>query len=236
MRTNALIPVAVTVAGLAATAAAVGTAGGASSPAPPTFSDPRTIDNPYMPLSKTKRCETGGENADGVKSRSVQTVLDAPKRFVIRGKAVDALVLRDEAFENGKRIEIALDYFAQDDAGTVHYLGESVQNISNGKVLDTKGTWLFGKDTDVTGVVMPANPKPDARFRAEDVPGITTESNRVEETGLRVKVGDKLYTGVLRTSEFIQPEGEVEYKLYAPGVGRIVEYDPDGRAELVGCR
>jgi len=222
----------------AVAAIVAGTAGGASQQAAsaPTFSNPRTIDNPYLPLSRFTRCEVRGADTDGTKTRSVQTVLRAPKRFVIGGRPVDALVIRDEAFEDGERIEIALDYFAQSDDGTVYYLGEDVKNIRNGKVVDTKGTWLFGKDTDVPGVVMPAQPKLDERFRSEDVPGITTESDKVEETGLRAKVGTRLYTNVIRTSEFIQPEGEVEYKLYAPGVGRIVEYEPEGRAELAGCR
>ena len=41
---------------------------------------------------------------------------------------------------------------------------------------------------------------------------------------------------MIRISEFIQPEGEVEHKLYAPGVGTIVEYAPDGRIAFAGCR
>ena len=41
---------------------------------------------------------------------------------------------------------------------------------------------------------------------------------------------------MIRVQEFIQPEGDVEYKLYAPGVGVITEYPPDGRTELAGCR
>jgi hypothetical protein len=45
-----------------------------------------------------------------------------------------------------------------------------------------------------------------------------------------------MYTNVIRIQEFIQPEGEIEYKLYAPGVGKIVEYPPGARAELVRCR
>src|SRR5262245_54438649 len=214
------------------------TACGASEPGAngPAFSDPRTIDNPYLPLSRFMRCEVRGADKDGTKTRSVQTVLRTPKRFVIAGRPVDALVIRDEAFEDSERVEIALDYFAQSDDGTVYYLGEDVENIRNGKVVDSEGSWLYGKDTDVPGVIMPTAPKLDARFRSEDVPGITTESDKVEETGLRAKVGAKLYTNVIRTSEFTQPEGDVEYKLYAPGVGRIVEYEPEGRAELVGCR
>ena len=41
---------------------------------------------------------------------------------------------------------------------------------------------------------------------------------------------------MIRIQEFVQPEGEAEYKLYAPGVGVIVEYPPDGRIAFAGCR
>lgn len=116
-----------------------------------------------------------------------------------------------------------------------YYLGEHVKNIENGKVVNTKGTWLLGQHTDVPGVAMPASPKLGDQFRFEDVPGITAESNRVEEVGMRAKANGTVYTDVIRISEFIQPEGEVGQKLYAPGVGKIFEYPPDGRAEFKGC-
>jgi hypothetical protein len=86
---------------------------------------------------------------------------------------------------------------------------------------------------------MPANPLLGAQWRFEDVPGITVESDRVEEVGLRARVraGGRLFTDVIRVQEFIQPEGDVEYKLYAPGTGLIAEYPPGGgRVVLRGCR
>jgi hypothetical protein len=43
-------------------------------------------------------------------------------------------------------------------------------------------------------------------------------------------------TDVIRIQEFIQPEGDVEYKTYAPGLGVIAEYPPDARVEHAGCR
>lgn len=92
-----------------------------------------------------------------------------------------------------------------------------------GKVVNHEGTWLLGKHTDVPGVAMPAHPKLGDQYRFEDVPGITAESNRVEEVGMRAKAGRTLYTGVIRIQEFIQPEGEIEYKLYGPGIGKIAE-------------
>jgi hypothetical protein len=94
------------------------------------------------------------------------------------------------------------------------------------------GSWLYGRDTDVLGVAMPADPQVGDQFRLEDVPGVTTESDRVEEAGMRARAGGRDFTGVIRIQEFVQRE----YKLYAPGTGVIVEYPPDGRIAFAGCR
>jgi hypothetical protein len=199
------------------------------------FSAPTTIDNPYLPLTKWRSCEMRGRQDDGTRERDVLKLLKRTRRFSIAGQSVPAVVIQDDAFEDGELIERTLDYFAQADDGTVHYLGEHVNNIRHGRVVNHHGSWLYGRDTDVLGVAMPPNPKLGDQWHLEDVPGITTESDRVEETGMRARAGGKLYTNVIRTQEFIQPEGEVEYKLYAPGVGVITEYPPDGRAVLQHC-
>ncbi len=158
------------------------------------------------------------------------------RAFDVEGERVEAVVIDDRAFEDGRLVERTFDYFAQANDGTVHYLGERVDNIRRGRVVDHHGSWLYGRHTDLLGVAMPASPTLGAQWRFEDVPGVTTESNRVEEVGMRVKVGGRLYRDVIRVQEFIQPEGDVEYKLYAPGVGLITEYPPDGRSALRRCR
>jgi hypothetical protein len=201
----------------------------------PGFSSPTTIDNPYLPLSKYKRCELRGRADDGTRERNTLTRLRRTRAFTVGEQRVEALIIRDRAYEDGRLVEDTLDYFAQADDGTVHYLGEHVDNIRRGRVVSHHGSWLYGRDTDVLGVIMPANPQVGDQWRSEDVPGITIESDRLEETGLRARAGGKLYTGVIRVSEFTQPEGEIEYKLYAPGVGLITEYPPDGRSVLHHC-
>jgi hypothetical protein len=45
-----------------------------------------------------------------------------------------------------------------------------------------------------------------------------------------------LLTAAATARRRVQPEGEVEYKLYAPAAGVIVEYAPDGRITLAGSR
>ena len=230
-------PTTLIVGGAAATlGVAAAFSGAQSAPPAPLFSDPTTIDNRYMPLTAKRRCELRGRADDGTRERNVVTVLDRTKRFDVGGQQVDAVVIRDAAYEDGKLVERTFDYFAQSDDGTVYYMGEDVDNIRRGKVVDHGGSWLYGRDTDVLGVAMPADPKVGDQYRFEDVPGITTESNRVEEAGMRARVAGRLFTGVIRIQEFIQPEGEIEYKLYAPEVGLIVEYPPDGRSALAGCR
>jgi hypothetical protein len=225
---------------IAGAAAALGTVAAVSAaqdpPAGPVFSHPATIDNRYLPLTAHRRCELRGRADDGTRERVVRTVLKRTKRFEIAGQRVDAAVIRDDAYEGGELVERTHDYFAQADDGTVHYLGEDVDNYRRGKVVNHRGSWLFGRDTDMLGVAMPANPKVGDQFRFEDVPGVTTESDRVEETGMRARVGGRDFTDVLRIQEFVQPEGEVEYKLYAPGTGVIVEYPPDARIVFAGCR
>ena len=200
------------------------------------FSTPRTIDNPYLPLTKFERCELRGTADDDTRERSVKTLLQETKPFEVAGTRIEAAVIRDNAYEDGKLVETTLDYYAQADDGTVYYLGEQVKNLKNGKVVDTHGTWLFGRDTDRMGVAMPTDPQPGDRYRFEDVPGVTVESNRVEERGLRAKVDGRIVDDVLRIQEFIQPEGDVEYKTYARGLGVIAEYPPGGQVTYAGCR
>jgi hypothetical protein len=198
----------------------------------PGFSQPTTIDNPYLPLSKFTRCELRGTLHDGTRERTVRRLLRRTRAFDVEGRRVEAAVIEDRAFEDGRLVERTFDYFAQGDDGAVYYMGEHVDNIRRGRVVNHRGSWLYGRHTDVLGVAMPANPALGAQWRFEDVPGVTTESNRVEETGLRMKIGRRLYTDVIRVSEFIQPEGDFEQKLYARGVGLIAEYPPDGRVVL----
>ena len=242
------------VVGLAAAAAALvvagdrgggqaAAAGGEPSPSAPTpgpdelpeFNEPGEIDNRYLPLTEFSRCVISGEADDGTKERSVRTLLERTKPFEIGGQRVEAAIILDRAFADGELVERTLDYFAQGDDGAVYYLGENVDNIENGVVVDHDGTWLYGHDTDVLGVAMPADPHLGQQYRFEDVPGVTIESNRVEELGLRADVAGERLEDVIRISEFIQPEGDIEHKLYAPDLGLIAEYPPDGSTELVGC-
>jgi hypothetical protein len=223
------------VAGVAAVLAAGGGAGAAAPAETTRFSNPRQIDNPYLPLTKFSRCELRGQE-EGTRGRVVRRLLDRTKAFEFGGSTVRAIVIEDRAFEDGELVERTLDYFAQADDGTVYYVGEDVDNYRNGKVVNHEGSWMYGRNTSKLGVAMPAGPQVGDRWRFEDVPGITVESDRVVAKLPRVRVGGKTYREVIRVRERSQPQKEIEYKLYARGTGLIREVPPDGQADLVGCR
>ena len=198
------------------------------------FSHPRDIDNRYDPLAKYDRCVLRGQE-DGARIKIVRTLLDRTKAFRINDDNVRAAVIEDREFEDGEIAERTLDYFAQDDRGTVWYLGEDVDSYENGRVVGHGGAWLYGKDTDKMGVEMPAHPRVGTRWRHERVPGITHESDRAVAILDKVTVHGKTYHDVLKVREHTRPHDEVEFKLYAPGVGNIQERPPDGRTRLVRC-
>ena len=198
------------------------------------FSDPTDIDNRYYPLTEFERCVLRGKE-DGARVRVVRRPLDRTKRFMHNGEPVHAAVIKDTEFEDGELVERTFDYFAQDDRGTVWYLGENVDEIENGKVVGHGGAWLYGKDTDKMGVGMPANPQVGSRWRHEDVPGGPVETDKVVAVLDKATVRGKAYHDVLKVREQNPPDPEVEFKLYAPRIGNIQERPVGGSLGLVGC-
>jgi hypothetical protein len=198
------------------------------------FSDSADIDNRYYPLTRFERCVLRGKE-DGSRIRVVRTSLSRTKGFVHDGEPVRAAIVKDREFEDGELVERTFDYFAQDDRGTVWYLGEDVDEIEDGKVVGHDGSWLYGRDTDAMGVGMPAHPQVGSRWRHEDVPNGPFESDKVVAVLDRATVRGKTYRDVLKVRERSRPGNGPEFKLYAPGVGNIEEQPPDGRIGLVGC-
>jgi hypothetical protein len=199
------------------------------------FSNPTDIDNRYYPLTEHDRCVLRGKE-DGARIRVVRTPLARTKRFMHNGERVRAAVIEDREYEDGELVERTYDYFAQDDRGTVWYLGESVDEIEDGKVVGHGGAWLYGEDTDRMGVGMPAHPRVGSRWRHEDVPDGPVENDKVVAILDRATVRGKTYRDVLKVRERSRPGDGFEFKLYAPGVGNIEERPPDGRVGLVRCK
>ncbi len=232
--TSKLIRVIMISLALGLTAAGLGSVPAGAGSRAPTFGDPTRIDNPYLPLSEFRRCTLRGQE-DGERLRIKRKVLDRTRRFDVAGAAVETMVVKDRVWADGELIESTHDFFAQDDEGTVHYFGERVDNLHDGRVVNHDGSWLFGRDTNVIGVLMPAKPQKGDRWRSEDAPPITVEHDRMVDRIASVRVRGKRYRHVIDVREYALPDKEVEHKLYAKGVGVIDELPPEGEVGLVGC-
>jgi hypothetical protein len=200
----------------------------------PTFTNPLNIDNEFLPLSQFTTCELAGEEA-GAERRAVKTRLDRTETFTVGDQTVQVVIIEDRAYEDGELVEVALDYYAQDDEGTVHYFGEDVDNYEGGVVVNHDGSFHYGRDTDVLGVAMPDDPEEDDKWVFEDVPDVTKETNKVSDDDEELEIDDVEYEDVLDVKGKVQPDDEVEHKFYAPGIGLIREEGEESQLDLVAC-
>ena len=192
-----------------------------------TFSHPLNITNSYLPLASLKQDILEGTEG-GKQVRIERTrMADLHKTFKIGEQSVEALVIEDREFRDGALAEVAIDYFAQDDNGTVHYLGEEVDEYKNGKVVGHEGSWMVGKDTQVPGVVIPANPKVGDKFHSEDVSQEIHENDEVVSVSEIVTVPTGTYQKCVKVEERLA-DGSTEYKYYARGVGVVREVPSNG--------
>ena len=190
-----------------------------------------TIDNPYLPLRPGSRWTYLETDAEGGRQRVVVTVTT---RTRVIANGVRARVVRDVATEGGVPVEITDDWYAQDRAGNVWYLGESVRNFRDGELVDRAGSFEAGVDGAQAGIAMPADPVPGLSYRQEYYAGEAEDRAAVITVGeeqVEVPFGH-FAENVLMTRDLAPTEPKVEeLKFYAPGVGQLLAIHTDGPGE-----
>ena len=122
--------------------------------ATPTFSKPTSITNPLHPTSAVAQAIYGGQ-VDDKPFRTEVTLMPGTKPIQWRGTTVDTAIVQYVAYSDGRIHEVALDWYAQADDGSVWYFGEDVFNFEDGRVADTEGTWIASDETPAA-MIMPA--------------------------------------------------------------------------------
>jgi hypothetical protein len=139
-------------------------------------------------------------------------------------------VIHDVATRNGALVEDTLDWYAQDRAGNIWYLGEDTKEYQNGKVSTTAGSWEAGVDGAQAGVIMPADPHAGMGYRQEYYAGKAEDAARVLSLDARVTVSAGRFAGVLKTLDYTRLEPKArEHKYYAKGVGPVLATSASGR-------
>ena len=184
----------------------------------PTFADPTTITNPRFPMSELRQVIQLGTEA-GARLRFEITLLPDTKAIEWDGQSVETVVSQFVAYQDGRLLEVARDFFAQADDGAVWYFGEDVFNYKRGVIDNTDGTWLAGRDGP-PGMIMPADPQVGDVYRPENIPGLVFEEVTVLATDQTVDGPRGPVEGAIVIQELLM-DGVIEGKTFAPGYGEF---------------
>jgi hypothetical protein len=222
-----------------------GTETGAAAQALPQGSEPvnldpadftTEIDNPYWPMTPGSRWVYEETDEEGTALKVVVTVTDQTKTIA---NGVEARVVRDVVSEDGEPIEITDDWYAQDSAGNVWYLGEDTAEYKGGKVVTREGSFEAGVDGAQPGIIMPGNPEVGLAYRQEYLAGEAEDKAKVLSLDAQATVPFGSFDGVLETEDInplSEPKPTVEHKFFARDVGPVLTIGVSGgggREELV---
>jgi len=193
----------------------------------PPFSHSTEVTNPLFPISELHSAVLAGR-IDGQPFHTETTLLPYTRTIEWSpGHKVETLVSQYMAFIGGRLQEVALDYYAQADDGSVWYFGEDVADYNpQGLIAYTTDSWLAGKDGP-PAMIMPGNPKVGQAFRTENIPGVVFEEVTVKRTGQTVPGPLGPVPGVMIGSE-LHDDAQRSDKLFAPGYGEFLTKDSDG--------
>jgi hypothetical protein len=177
------------------------------------------INHPYLPYAVGHTLVLKGVE-DEVDVRLRLTVLNETE--VVAG--VTTRVVEERAWEDGELHELARNFFAQTADGTVCYYGEDVNFYEEGEVVSHEGAWRAGEGENRPGIMMPGSPAVGMAYAQEVAPGVSEDQAEIVSMGERVTVRGGTFENTLLTRETspLDP-GVAAFKVYAPGVGLIVD-------------
>jgi hypothetical protein len=187
-----------------------------------TFSTPSRIDNPWLPLEPGRRWIIEGvtiEAGERIPHRITFTVTDLTKTI----DGVRTVVVWIEDVSDGQLVEKEIAFYAQDDAGTVWYLGEHPEEYEDGEFVKAP-TWIHGLDEARAGIKMFADPSTHTTswYQGWGPKVEWSDFGRLDEFGPQDCVVSGCFPEVYRFAESSNgEEGIFQLKSYAKGVGEI---------------
>jgi len=194
------------------------------------------VDNPWFPLTPGTVLTYQGED-EGIPARDVFIVTRQTKTI----QGIHATVVFDRVFEHGRVVERTHDYYAQDRAGNVWYLGEDTATLkADGTVDSREGTFRAGRDGARAGIFMPAHPHVGQQGWQEYFVGHAQDRYRVLRRHTRVDTPAARSGQAMLVQETSPLEpGVIDHKIYVRGIGTVREETVKGgneRYELVSVR
>jgi hypothetical protein len=177
------------------------------------------IDNRYFPLVPGTAFHYRGYSGDTAQTDDM-VVTHRTKTIL----GVRCTVVRDTVSEHGKPVERTFDWYAQDRAGNVWYLGEDSLELKNGHLVRARDSCQAGVHGAKPGIIIEGHPNPGDVYRQEYYPpGGALDQALVLPTHQTVVVPSGTYERSLATVEWSPVEPQLEKKWYSAGIGEIRE-------------
>lgn len=179
----------------------------------------RQVDNPYFPLTPGTTLRYRGVR-DGKPVEDAFTVTGRTRNL----QGVQATVIVDRLYSEGRLVEDTVDWYAQDRQGNVWYLGEATREVEDGRTKSTEGSWEVGRDGARAGIFMPAHPRVGQTFQQEFYSGHAEDRFQVIDSNASVRVPFVSSGSALETHEWTPLEPDVvDAKSYVRGIGTVRE-------------
>lgn len=176
--------------------------------------------NPYFVLEPGFQLVFAGEE-DGEELDLVITVLDDTEEV----DGVLTRVVEERESADGELVEVSRNFMAFcTETGSVFYFGEVVDIYEDGEIVSHDGAWRAGENDAEPGIIMPGAVLLGARYYQEIAPGVALDRAENVAMDLTVETEAGTFEECLQVDETTPLEpGHVSVKVYAPGVGLIVD-------------
>lgn len=182
------------------------------------------IDNRFFPLPVGHRVVLEGEEGGGHLLVRI-TTLDETEDVA----GVETRVVEEYEAKKGQVVEISRNFFAQAQDGTVCYFGEEVDIYDTaGNVTSHLGTWRADEVGNRPGIFMPPSLEVGLAFQQEIAPGVAEDQAKVIALGEATEVPAGTFEDTVTMRDGSPLDGSTGEKVYASGIGLIV----DGPAHL----
>lgn len=182
--------------------------------------------NPYFILKPGRRLVLEGNG-----ERVLITVLPETRRITLeiggRSRTVNTRVVEEREFEDGELVEVSRNFFAIcTKTNDVFYFGEEVDDYEDCEIVSHEGAWLAGVDGAMPGIIMPGTFLLGSRYFQEIAPGVALDRAEHVGTGLTVETPYGVLENCVEVLETTPlEEGEMSVKVYAPGIGLVIDED-----------
>jgi hypothetical protein len=178
------------------------------------------VTHTFFPLVRGTTYQYSGPTPNGTETITIEVL---PGTRTIKGVA--ATEVRDRVYLNGALIEDTHDWYAQDTDGNVWYLGEDAKDYSSGSLVGTFGSWEWGVDGALPGIIMWSNPSShiNEEYRQEYFALQAEDWAKVIAVGQAVTVPYGTFSGCITTEDWnaVKPQDPREHKDFCPQVGQV---------------